>query len=210
MVEKFLARLLVVALFAAVLIVVPYSADPGAAQAVDSPVLVNVAPYGVASGSSQQFSGSVAGRAIDGNTSGVWRERSVTHTRHDDALPWWQVDLGQDTVIESITVWNRTDCCSERLSDFGVFVSETPFPVDATISELEADPNVFSYSFDGALDVTVDIPVAAVGRYVRVQKPAGTALSLAEVQVFEALTQDQPTEPDPGDCLLYTSDAADE
>ena len=76
--EKFLARLLVVALFAAVLIVVPYSADPGAAQAVDSPVLVNVAPDGIASGSSQ----------LETASTGL-KDRSTTETTQDHTMTAW-------------------------------------------------------------------------------------------------------------------------
>lgn len=154
----------------------------------------NVALDGAASQSSTRFNG-VAGRAIDGNTSGVFNQNSVTHTNPDSALQWWQVDLGVVTDIDSVTLWNRTNCCSDRLADFSVFISAAPFPADATIAELQADPGVWSYSFDGVAGESVEIPVVGAGRYVRVQKPAGSALSLAEVQVFEALTGTPPVEP---------------
>ena len=68
----------------------------------------------------------VAGSAVDGNTDGNFNNGSVSHT-NADANAWWQVDLGSSATISSITIWNRTDCCSDRLSDYWVFVSNTPF-----------------------------------------------------------------------------------
>jgi hypothetical protein len=29
---------------------------------------------------------------------------------------WWEVDLGQDVDVTKVIVYNRLDCCSERLS----------------------------------------------------------------------------------------------
>lgn len=146
---------------------------------------VNIATNGSASQSSTGFGGQ-PGRAIDGNNSGQWSDRSITHTRADDALPWWEVELAAGTDIHSIRLWNRTDnCCDERLADFSVFVSNSPFDEDATIAELRADPAVWSFSFNGVAGVATDLNVNTTGRYVRVQKPAGSALSLAEVQIFE-------------------------
>ena len=40
-------------------------------------------------------SGGVASRAVDGNTSGIWNNGSITHTQGGASLnPWWRVDLG--------------------------------------------------------------------------------------------------------------------
>lgn len=180
--KKLLCQLLTLAVFASLLIVSPQSIEPVSAQTTTAE-LVNVAVDGTASQSSTRFGG-VAGRAIDGNTSGVWQQDSVTHTVPADGLPWWEVELASPTTIDSIVLWNRTNCCSERLADFTVFVSNAPFASDATIAELVSDPTVWSYTFDGVAGETTEIPVNAYGRYVRVQKPAGTALSLAEVEVF--------------------------
>ena len=153
-------------------------------QPTPTPQPVNVAPGGVASQSSTAFSGS-ASRAIDENTSGIWNQRSVTHTDPNDALPWWQVDLGTSRSIDNVVVWNRTNCCTDRLADFSVFVSDQPFDADATIAQLRADANVTAVNHPGTLaGVSVELDIDASGRYVRIQKPSGSALSLAEVQVF--------------------------
>ena len=66
--------------------------------------------------------GGFASRAVDGDTDGVYGNLSITHTAPDDANPWWRVDLDGTFFLERIVLWNRTDCCSERLSNFRVSV----------------------------------------------------------------------------------------
>jgi hypothetical protein len=68
---------------------------------------VNVATKGKAKQSSDDYAGTPE-RAIDGNTSGIYTNNSVTHTKQSDA-PWWELELNQSEVIERIAVWNRTD-----------------------------------------------------------------------------------------------------
>ena len=114
------------------------------------------------------------------------------HTSPGDPLPWWGLELAEPTDIDSIVVWNRTGCCSDRLADFTVFVSSAPFADDATIAELEVDPRVASFSFAGAAGVTESFSINTTGQYVRIQKPAGPALHLAEVQVFGVPSDDGP------------------
>ena len=64
----------------------------------------------------------VAASAVDGNTSGNWSDGSVTATNLDTNA-WWQVDLGSSATVNSVVVFNRTDCCASRLNDYWVFVS---------------------------------------------------------------------------------------
>lgn len=59
--------------------------------------------------------GGVASRAVDGNIDGVWANGSVTHTSNQ-SQSWWQVDLGATVDIAQIDIFNRSDCCSERLN----------------------------------------------------------------------------------------------
>jgi len=51
--------------------------------------------------------GGVDERAVDGNTNGLWRNQSVTHT-NSGIGEWWEVDLGQASTLEDIVVYNRT------------------------------------------------------------------------------------------------------
>ena len=56
-------------------------------------------------------------RAVDGNTNGKWSGNSVTHTKHPYTInPWWQVNLKGGHRISKVVVYNRTDCCSERIA----------------------------------------------------------------------------------------------
>jgi len=130
--------------------------------------------------SSTSFGGAAA-RAVDGNTSGVYRQDSVTHT-NSQSQPWWQVDLGQTGSISTIELWNRTDCCASRLSNVVVFVSDTDM-AGRSLAALEADPAVTSFSIDGAVAQSTTINAGTNGRYVRVQLRGTNPLSLAEVIV---------------------------
>ncbi|MES2570601.1 MAG: DUF1549 domain-containing protein, partial [Verrucomicrobiota bacterium] len=80
----------------------------------------NVAPQGKARQSSTDFAGE-AGRANDGNTEGdYFKANSVTHTRKEKN-PWWELDLNEETEINEVVLWNRTDGGSgERLRNFTV------------------------------------------------------------------------------------------
>jgi len=64
--------------------------------------------------------GGAASRAVDGNTSGIYWDNSVSHTAYQ-SNPWWEVDLGEMTDVDRIVVWNRTDGgLANRLDGFRV------------------------------------------------------------------------------------------
>jgi alpha-L-fucosidase 2 len=126
----------------------------------------------------------VAGRAVDGNTSGDWwADESIASTKLQ-THPWWQVDLGEVySEITGIEIWNRTDSVPERLDDFYVFVSDVPF-VSGDLAATLAQSGVWSYHHVGVPDPKVMLPVGRSGRYVRIQLADTNYLSLAEVKVF--------------------------
>ena len=145
--------------------------------------IVNLSLGKVASQSTTRSAGGAASRAVDGNTSGAWGNNSVTHT-NTQRQPWWQVDLGDVRELTEVKLYNRTDCCTSRLANFHVLISEQPFG-NRTLSELLSDTAVFKHFYSGAAASSVTIPTRLSGRYVRVQL-SGSAdiLSLAEVQVM--------------------------
>ena len=150
-----------------------------------SPAPPNLAQNKLATQSSTlpEYGSTYAGVAVDGNTDGNFFNGSVTHT-NIDANAWWQVDLGATQTIGSVVVWNRTDCCSSRLSDYWVFVSDTPFLASDTPATLQNRANTFKSHQTAAPSPSATIPVGSPGRYVRVQLDGTNNLSLAEVQVF--------------------------
>lgn len=121
----------------------------------------------------QLFLGEGVGRRWDGESA---RARS--------AEPWWQVDLGTSVPIEEIAVWNRTDCCASRLSNYVVMASDNPFTSDS-LAETMARPDVRSFTQQPTAGTPTTIAAGGESaRYVRVQLRGTAPLSLAEVQVF--------------------------
>ncbi|HEY6563098.1 MAG TPA: discoidin domain-containing protein, partial [Pirellulaceae bacterium] len=59
--------------------------------------------------------GADAARAADGKTNQEFQEHSVAHTEQE-SNPWWEIDLKQPHAIGRIRLWNRGDCCGERLA----------------------------------------------------------------------------------------------
>ena len=75
----------------------------------------NVALNGTATQSSTGW-GANATRANDGNTSGVWGHGSITHTSPTGTgTQWWNVVLATPSPVTQIVVYNRTNCCWDRL-----------------------------------------------------------------------------------------------
>ena len=124
-----------------------------------------------------------ATRAVDGNTSGLWADGSITHTLAT-AESWWQVDLGARSHIDHINIWNRIDnCCQERLSNFYLFVSDTPFNSNSLDALLE-NPDIGRWYYGPVVEGNTEITVADTGRYVRIQLVDTNPLSIAELQVM--------------------------
>lgn len=116
-----------------------------------------------------------AERAVDGNRSGNFNNGSVTHTNLA-TNPWWRVDLGAVYNLDKINIYNRTDCCSDRLNGALVLVGNTASntPADYTqVGTLNGDATGFLSEIN------------AQGRYIMVYLPGtNEILSLAEVEVY--------------------------
>jgi uncharacterized repeat protein (TIGR03806 family) len=127
-----------------------------------------------------------AANAVDGNIAGSEASGSLASTGFDQDA-WWEVDLGARQAIERIVLWNRTDCCSERLAGFRVLVSDVPFGGAALLDAL-ATPGVWHHRHDGFAARRTEVAVGRTGRYVRVQLEGREHLQLAEVEVFARAT----------------------
>jgi RHS repeat-associated protein len=142
--------------------------------------------WGKATSQSSTSFGGESSRGVDGNTSGNWGDNSVSHTNIEHQ-PWWQVDLGSVQQIGTVRLWNRTDCCSDRLSNFYVLVSDNPFSsTDLTTTINQA--GVSSYYTAGPAGLLTEIGVGRSARYVRVQLAGDNYLSLAELEVMGGTT----------------------
>ena len=121
----------------------------------------------------------VASRAIDGDTNGDWYSGRITHT-NSELQPWWEVTFGSGPVIvNEIDVWNRTDCCVDRLDHFDLLLLHSGQVVWSSLHNpyTRASP-----------EASFLLEPLTVGDTVRVQLAGGNYLSLAEVQVWSETT----------------------
>ncbi len=132
----------------------------------------NIAVDGKATQSSVSAGGEPE-RGIDGNKDADYNKMGQTHTSQgkDAKDPWWQLDLGKDTKIKSIQVWNRSPL-SERLDGFTlevlnaagepVFVrSNIPAP-DGSITFDLANGGVMSMADHQGRQVEMAVPLEPV------------------------------------------------
>jgi archaellum component FlaG (FlaF/FlaG flagellin family) len=100
----------------------------------------------------------------------------LNHTNNEQGA-WWQVDLGSRKKISQIIIYNRTDCCADRLSNYQVSISDkADFSTHTYQQDFHVAPNpkkIIQLNGSGKQ-----------GRYVRIQLLDKNYLSLAEVQVI--------------------------
>ncbi|WP_052594061.1 alpha-L-fucosidase [Luteipulveratus mongoliensis] len=125
-----------------------------------------------------------AGRAVDGNTNGSFGSGSVTHTAEPSSQAWWQVDLGASRSLTETSIWNRTDCCADRLAKYWILSSDNPITANS-LEEARATPGVTAVRQEATAGRPTTVPLKGVkGRYVRIQLESTTnPLALAEVQI---------------------------
>ncbi|XP_071096402.1 CD209 antigen-like protein 2 [Haliotis cracherodii] len=124
--------------------------------------------------------------ATDGNTDGDWESESCFATNIQDSAPWWMVDLEQVITVDNVVIYNRADCCGERLQMLTVTVyTENP----DVVSDAEGTPCA---TFEGPADdedvVTLQCEGEVSGRYIRITKQKSLEneldlLSFCEVEV---------------------------
>jgi hypothetical protein len=119
-------------------------------------------------------------------------QNTFTHTA-ETSNPWWYYDIGELKHIQSIEIYNRHNCCSERLSNYKLFVSEKSFANDnPTMTENSAD--VWTYTGGNMTNIIMDnVIVNKQGRYIKIQLiGANRILSLGEVKFNFGVLNNQP------------------
>ncbi|MEQ8837609.1 MAG: carbohydrate-binding protein, partial [Lacipirellulaceae bacterium] len=172
------------------------------AASFDSPSLGNVAQRGIASQKNDHYGdggGRIgAGSAIDAIDGDISTVSNFTSAKSEPGV-WWQVELPQETPVEQIVLYNRTDSAS-RLNNFNVTVWDgdpegggtelwgqtynysSSAPVFSTGSFIGAGGALIIDGSDTDGGLRLDDVQGA--RYVRVQLNTANILSLAEVQVW--------------------------
>ena len=119
----------------------------------------------------------------------------LCHTqRNSGPNEWFEIDLGVTRNIDVINIFNRNNCCRNRIRNMFVMVSDTPFTNSGNnAASLTSSRAIADYEFQIPITTTGDIVVNAnnvLGRYIRIQKsginPGGPWINLLEVEVIES------------------------
>eukprot|EP00935_MAST-01C_sp_MAST-1C-sp1_P001523 g1523.t1 len=88
----------------------------------------------------------------------------------DSSSPWFRVDLGRDISVEKIRLYNRQDCCHDRLKEVSVYLgdSDSSFGANMLVAGSGTARSFIDVPRDTALDVNIG---GARGRYLYVARP---------------------------------------
>ncbi|XP_067660288.1 fucolectin-3-like [Haliotis asinina] len=136
-------------------------------------------------GASSAFSGAginaTASAAVDGNTDSNFFNGSCFSSEVGDLNPFWYVDLGEFFVINNVTIFNRGDCCGDRITNVTIEVfdlfpfTETPELCGLVESDVAASGNI-----------TITCPDYVVGRYIRISKLSDSSFDTLQFCEVEA------------------------
>jgi hypothetical protein len=100
------------------------------------------------------------------------------------AQGWIQLDLGAVQPIEQIQIWNRSDCCTDRLGNHFVMVSDKPFSTTSPDISLADGASKYHWVGSTANVHSYAVAVNRTGRYVRVQMAGSNYMHLREIDVY--------------------------
>lgn len=143
--------------------------------------LENLATGQAVSQSSTMPANNPAAFAAARATDGVLDTEQYACTDYDK-FPWWQTDLGTSKPIVEIELYSPMDTGAGQ--DVWVYVSDSPFLDWDTPDSLNSRPELAKFSMHLNPNTSQTIPVAALGRYVRVQLVGLGYLKLCEVRVM--------------------------
>ncbi|XP_072050777.1 fucolectin-like [Amphiura filiformis] len=126
---------------------------------------------------------STSDHAVDGNTNGNFFSLSCTHTAPDNVgNPWWAVDMQQEECVGLVVLYNRADCCPERLAGAIVRVGSNPEygQNPACMNRVPASP-----------DERIEIACYKSGQYISVELPGSGVLTLCEVEATSCSGNDK-------------------
>jgi hypothetical protein len=144
---------------------------------------------GMATEQSSDGYGFTGVQAVDGELS------TFSHTGDGDLAPWWSVDLGEDARIDRVDLYNRLDCCAERLYNITVEVLDADGDVVTASDLLNPVSEGQTPTSPGDL-LTAELGDGVIGRQVRVYKDAVNGASSSEwLSLAEAEVMGSPASP---------------
>ncbi|XP_063690823.1 fucolectin-6-like [Bolinopsis microptera] len=126
-----------------------------------------------ASQSSTPYNHGDAARAIDGNTANVYSQGSCTHTS-DGSPQWWKVDLGAIYKVNKVVIYNRMECCGDRLDGAQVEAFSGSSLVKIC-GKIDYQSGKVSYTIECG-DAIADI--------IKISQTSGKPLTLCEVETY--------------------------
>jgi hypothetical protein len=109
--------------------------------------------------------------AIDGNFNQIFTGQSCMHTLTssvNSSLPWWSVRLDREASVQRLRIYNRGDCCEERLTHFRILV-------DNVVCFTKTSDTTFKIE---------DFECQARGTEIRIQQDENQYLHLCEVEAY--------------------------
>jgi hypothetical protein len=117
----------------------------------------NVGEFGYAT-SSSTHGGFYSSYAIDGTIGMGMDNVAITDF---ELNPWWQVRLDAEYAIDEVRIYNREDCCAERLVGFVLTIERNGViqynSANSDTSESSVVKDMYSYSISGIVGDTVKI-----------------------------------------------------
>jgi len=170
--------------------------NDGIPNSVECAATVNIASTGTATSSSNYGPTYLPSNAVNGNTT------SIFHSGGGSATEYWQLDLGTSTAIEELLLYNRQDCCPERLSNAWLFITDTPANTNVAFNNSMANYSSQFGDMSSALSLPIDLPAGTQGRYIIIQKAgggqnlAGNFLHIGDLEVYACTDSDSDGIPD--------------
>ncbi|XP_071954523.1 hyalin-like [Antedon mediterranea] len=143
---------------------------------------------------STHSSNAVAAWAVDSGTDGIFAKHTCSHTHLGPNNPWWYVNLGTETVISKIIIYNRIDCCATRLAGAVVRIGNSnasPFSENSPCGERILRTDALTKN---PIEMSCNPPVS--GQYVTISLPGSQPLTLCEVKVYKDIGNPEVVCPD--------------
>lgn len=80
----------------------------------------------------------------NGNKDGKWTNGNVMHTK--GGKQWVKIDLGDEKIIDYIKIYNRTDCCKDRINNAEVQILNKDETVVAS-NKVDGSKNKYIITF---------------------------------------------------------------
>lgn len=90
--------------------------------------------------------------------------------------PWWGVDLGKSQQVTKVKMYNRNDCCPDRLTRVSVWLGNN-------WNSYNANPQV-AQNINVPQRSPLEVQINKQGRYLFVGRPNDSGLTLCEIQVW--------------------------